>query len=479
MRPTNFGFSLFLGWNYVFFFSGLFGDGYSDFAAATSLIGITSGLVNAITFLLIFLFAPLLGPLHMHQRIGALFSLCVFAGTLIVFAGPLLDVASLSLLVIGGTLTGIGTAWVVTCWGEYISTLNTTQITICVLGSHALGAILYFFIVALPLGASALASAVLLPLSFMLVKHSFTSAEPIPTSTPTSSKRFRAQTWRAILAFFLFGSLFWILVQTSSGSDRLSCSAQFGPSVLFSALLIALFCAGAVLLRRMISASTLYRVAPPLAVIGFSFVFLADASHNEIGFAFAMGAITCLDACLMIVLCSASHTTGYSSTRAICIGRCVEGICGPLGIALGDAGFPGVSQENVAALIAVVCTLSLIATAISKDQVHETAREGSHSLESPLSAETASPVPSAQTFAWQCDKAIADYGLSDREGEILLLITRGRSVPYIADHLHIATSTAKTHITSIYKKMAVAGRQDMIDLIETLPVDSPASDQIG
>lgn len=43
------------------------------------------------------------------------------------------------------------------------------------------------------------------------------------------------------------------------------------------------------------------------------------------------------------------------------------------------------------------------------------------------------------------------FGLSDREAEIVLLITRGRNVPAIAEELVISQNTVRTHIKRIYR----------------------------
>ena len=58
--------------------------------------------------------------------------------------------------------------------------------------------------------------------------------------------------------------------------------------------------------------------------------------------------------------------------------------------------------------------------------------------------------------------------LTNRESEVLVLLARGRSVPYICDELFIAKSTAQTHVRHIYAKMDITGgRQELLDRLET------------
>ena len=58
-----------------------------------------------------------------------------------------------------------------------------------------------------------------------------------------------------------------------------------------------------------------------------------------------------------------------------------------------------------------------------------------------------------------------EYRLTDRECEIIQLLLSGRSVSAAAKELYLSESTVKTHVRSIYKKMDVHNRQEMISLV--------------
>lgn len=68
----------------------------------------------------------------------------------------------------------------------------------------------------------------------------------------------------------------------------------------------------------------------------------------------------------------------------------------------------------------------------------------------------------------RCDQMIERYRLSPRESEVLMLIVRGRNAKYVAEHLFISESTAKTHIASIYRKTNVHSQQMLLDLLDEL-----------
>ena len=58
------------------------------------------------------------------------------------------------------------------------------------------------------------------------------------------------------------------------------------------------------------------------------------------------------------------------------------------------------------------------------------------------------------------------FGLTRREGKVFSYLSKGRSLPYIADELFVTTGTVKTHTTHIYRKLGVNSRQELLDLFE-------------
>jgi DNA-binding CsgD family transcriptional regulator len=79
-------------------------------------------------------------------------------------------------------------------------------------------------------------------------------------------------------------------------------------------------------------------------------------------------------------------------------------------------------------------------------------------------------VPTAwsdEQFVNSCDTLADGFGLSRREREVFLYLSRGYNSPYIAGALVISESTVRSHIKSIYKKMGISSRMDIIELFDT------------
>lgn len=76
-------------------------------------------------------------------------------------------------------------------------------------------------------------------------------------------------------------------------------------------------------------------------------------------------------------------------------------------------------------------------------------------------------------YAWQ--SLSAQLELTEREAEILPLLACGWSMNFIANQMHLSTSTVKTHTQCIYRKADVHSRDDLIDYVEShLPSVDPS-----
>ncbi|HVE15651.1 MAG TPA: LuxR C-terminal-related transcriptional regulator [Chthoniobacterales bacterium] len=57
---------------------------------------------------------------------------------------------------------------------------------------------------------------------------------------------------------------------------------------------------------------------------------------------------------------------------------------------------------------------------------------------------------------------VSDVSLSPRELEVVLLLKGGRSDKAVAENLSIATGTVKTYLKSVYRKMGVRNRVQLM-----------------
>ena len=65
-----------------------------------------------------------------------------------------------------------------------------------------------------------------------------------------------------------------------------------------------------------------------------------------------------------------------------------------------------------------------------------------------------------------------DYGLTPAELRLVAFLRTHLSLQDIADRLHLARPTVKTHVASIYTKLGVTGRSDAVEVIEQAGLES-------
>lgn len=71
------------------------------------------------------------------------------------------------------------------------------------------------------------------------------------------------------------------------------------------------------------------------------------------------------------------------------------------------------------------------------------------------------------------DNAQATYGLTDRERDVLELLARGYTQKSIADELGLALNSVRTYAKTLYLKLGVHSRQEVIEFMNRKMGDKP------
>ena len=72
----------------------------------------------------------------------------------------------------------------------------------------------------------------------------------------------------------------------------------------------------------------------------------------------------------------------------------------------------------------------------------------------------------------RCDALADDHGLTNREKDILYLLAQGRDLAFICETLFLSKNTVKSYQKTIYAKLDVHSKQEIIDLVHGKP-DGP------
>ena len=65
----------------------------------------------------------------------------------------------------------------------------------------------------------------------------------------------------------------------------------------------------------------------------------------------------------------------------------------------------------------------------------------------------------------RCAHVAEDYGLSAREGEVLVLLVKGDTRQNMCKTLQLSEGTVKTHLTHIYDKLNIHSRTELLEIV--------------
>lgn len=84
------------------------------------------------------------------------------------------------------------------------------------------------------------------------------------------------------------------------------------------------------------------------------------------------------------------------------------------------------------------------------------------------------PIPSdgPDPIERRCMVLASQRGLSPRETDVLVAFAHGRNVAYLASQLVLSENTIRSHSKTLYTKLGVHSKQELIDLVESIQLES-------
>ncbi len=247
-----------------------------------------------------------------------------------------------------------------------------------------------------------------------------------------------------------FGCLYAMAAHDAGSPSRVSLSVFAVPAAVCAAM--ALTCMFARPTRYM---ATLFRLGGLLSSVGLFAVALcrgggAVPSGPALGVLVAGYAM--FDEYLWLLHSRLVIRRGLRSAGVVSRYEAMQWGClaagGVIGVLLGGTGAAG------AALCA--CGVAMLSSFMGVFGTGEAARI----------VEVRDRLGSAPTVDERCELLAGRVGITPRELDVLRLLARGRSNSYIQEELGIAQGTVKAHARHIYEKAGVAGKQELIDLVE-------------
>ena len=366
---------------------------------------------------------------------------------------------------------GLSIAWFILAWAERFGAIGGWRTFSVILVADALSAVVQFVCVQVMGSAALLVTTALLPLLAAVLLH-FAPYRESEQALQGKSTTF-AWTWVLVIAVAAFGIIYFMLRSVLYIHPLTFISSAIVPIGSLSAL--ALLFGLSLFLPRGERFARLF-IPGALAIAALIFVFAmvltpflrADAlwsvlvvMGNRFGF-------------IVLIVGLAELAYGKQILPLSVYGVAFAALYA--GYAVG--GFAGVYlarfAQSVTGLLIGCSILSLLCIGLSFAWILRvrSGESGSGGAAGENEGSIAKSVGRGEpaTFDGYFDTAIgqmrADFDLSPREAEVLSLMARGRTGPYISEVLFISPNTTKKHVQHIYRKLDIHSNQEAIDLVE-------------
>lgn len=365
-------------------------------------------------------------------------------------------------LVAGGVFFGAGDALITLLWARFCGTFELRRVYLFVLLSNGLSLAVYFLVTMLPQPAVLPVGATLFFVSIVFCKRCLDRREPIEEEY--SRPVFRgtlAMVWRPVLGTSILSFMSGLMLQLSL-SQAIPLETFQSTSLVTQAVVIAALLLPALLMKSRPSLGSVYKVALPLSAAGFLLLPLIWTGVGGLANACAQLGTLVAGIILWCMIANAVHDTKLPAALLFsCSLVCTNGaqLAGTLvGLANADTLGQGGVALTAIALVAVYL-IAMVSMFLFKDK-------SLRGIDEPAAVEPPSSGQRGDALQERCATLAQSHGFTPRESEILVHLGQGRTARAISEKLVVSENTVKYHIKSIYQKLDVHSRDEVVDLIE-------------
>lgn len=394
-------------------------------------------------------------------------------GALLYFLAFFLNYPGLFVSLAAGLLVGSANALFFLLWQGFFVTEGQQRAIIYIPLSAVLSIIIYSLTLLLPFPAIIFVAVVILPFLAMFTLHkSLSEIElyPITVITRTAAKVVIGDLWRPIFCVCAIGFVWKLIAQIASASGEsgdftaIAVLIGFGAAALLVALFELFYSKGFEILR-------MYQLIFPIITALFLLPTFFGMQYSPLLTGMLMFGFETVNLLLLVTCAVYAAKNHYSPI--VMYGICVFPtlVFMSLGDALGSLLSPILAYDfayMIDALFVCVYLLSLVLLFVSRGKKSRvTAVPSEDELvildyrdERVADEVPAEELPEALTYLREC-------GLSPREIEVIDLLIKGNSVAAISRKLFISENTTRGHTKSIYKKLGIHSRQELVDMSES------------
>lgn len=333
------------------------------------------------------------------------------------------------------------------------------------------------------------------------------SSGKAPGEVTAGSRELHALPWRSLGVIAVAALVGNVMASVIMGTSYEGADSLYPGGIALCACIATMALVPLTAERTAFSVAQLYRITVTFSVVGLVAILVLGAAAVPVGGALVQGCTLFFQPLVYVVVTRSTRLQGLSPLVAFGVGQALISAVVLAGNLVGKLLFQMAGETPL--LLSAVCgagVLALFFMVVARAaQVGEEGNEEKDGGTEEMEAETrgadrvkaaaagrgssgvaagerlfedggtteAATLPNGDFAAGvgaQGEDSAAVFaraaGLTARETEILALLVRGRTLPYIANELFVTTGTVKTHVRHIYEKSLVNNRQELLDKVE-------------
>lgn len=333
------------------------------------------------------------------------------------------------------------------------------------------------------------------------------SSGKAPSEVTAGSRELHALPWRSLGVIAVAALVGNVMASVIMGTSYEGADSLYPGGIALCACIATMALVPLTAERAAFSVAQLYRITVTFSVVGLVAILVLGAAAVPVGGALVQGCTLFFQPLVYVVVTRSTRLQGLSPLVAFGVGQALISAVVLAGNLAGKLLFQVAGETPL--LLSAVCgagVLALFFIVVARAaQVGEEGNEEKDGGTEEMEAETrgadrvkaaaagrgssgvaagerlfedggtteAATLPNGDCAAGvgaQGEDSAAVFaravGLTARETEILSLLVRGRTLPYIANELFVTTGTVKTHVRHIYEKALVNNRQELLDKVE-------------
>lgn len=333
------------------------------------------------------------------------------------------------------------------------------------------------------------------------------SSGKAPGEVTAGSRELHALPWRSLGVIAVAALVGNVMASVIMGTSYEGADSLYPGGIALCACIATMALVPLTAERTAFSVVQLYRITVTFSVVGLVAILVLGAAAVSVGGALVQGCMLFFQPLVYVVVTRSTRLQGLSPLVAFGVGQALISAVVLAGNLVGKLLFQMAGETPL--LLSAVCgagVLALFFMVVARAaQVGEEGNEEKDGGTEEMEAETrgadrvkaaaagrgssgvaagerlfedggtteAATLPNGDCAAGvgaQGEDSAAVFaravGLTARETEILSLLVRGRTLPYIANELFVTTGTVKTHVRHIYEKALVNNRQELLDKVE-------------